>query len=136
MSARFDRLVYCSSRRFRTFCGTHEQVAPLRRPLEITKKNNGHGRIAEIDNPGIAGDAYDFDILILRHKADANCFADDVAVWKETFGETAVHNSEARVPFVIGLAEIAALKQVNSKSSEETGRDPSYPHANPRGCVG
>ena len=59
-----------------------------------------------------------------------------VAVWKETFSETTVHNSEARMPFVIGLAKIAALKQLNSKSSEETGRDSCCPHPNPRGCVG
>jgi len=78
--------------------------------------------------PGIADNAYDFDILIVRHEAEANGLSNCIAIRENVFRESAVHDGETRVLFIIGLLKVAAAKHRNSERLEKARRN--------RRCIG
>ena len=125
---RLDLVVHCPCERFGRFIGAHYEIAPLLRILEIGKKNDRRGRTPEIENSGIADNAYDFDILIVRHEAEANRLSDSISIREKVFRESAVHDGETRVLFIVGLLKVAAAKQLNSECSEKAPRN--------RRCIG
>ena len=84
--------------------------------MKIGKKNDGCRRFAEIDEPRIARDAHDFEILVVRHDAVANGLSNGIAIREEAFRKSAAHDNDMRVILVIGFSKFASSEQRNTES--------------------
>src|SRR5260370_17149266 len=127
-------MAHCLCETLGRLIGAHGKAAVCRRKLQVGKKNSRCGHIAEIKNPGIAGNAHDFDISIRYH---ANALPDGVAVREQAFRETAAHDRDTRMPLIICLIKVSAANQRNSECSEKTRRDHRSirPHLDSYGCT-
>jgi hypothetical protein len=70
--------------------GAHEKIAPLRiapwlETLQIREINHRRSSIAQIQNPGISGDADYFDVFKIGQETETDAFSDGLAIWKQTF---------------------------------------------------
>jgi hypothetical protein len=110
MSEGLDFMADRHRQRLGIFLGADVELAPgsRLRILKIEEINDGRGRVAEVEQPGVVSDAHDFKILKVRHEPEANVPSDGIAVGEKSLREAPANDDEMRVLGNVGQLEGAA----------------------------
>lgn len=77
--------------------------------------------IAQVENPGVLGNANDFEILEFGPKAVTNVLSDRVTSRKKALGEAFANDCDVRMLCIVRQLKAVASQQGYAKRVEETG---------------
>jgi hypothetical protein len=97
-----------------------EVWSPLSGKLKVAKVNYGGGGIAQVENPGVLGNANDFEILKFGPKAVTNVLSDSVTARKKAFREAFADDCDVWMLCIVRKLNLAASQQMDAESVQKT----------------